>query len=183
MTAASQTIQDLLDAEVVVDALGFPSNVKALGEAAGDLKRLASLQDGAGIPAAWDRFAAAIGPKPTAALFSSADWPRFCPLRGTLDDYDTADLTQVVWLGDTQKVVATAVMDGDRLVGVRFDCVRREPHRGPRVIEGLGKIANGLFLLAGQLLEEGSYVRGSGLHAGVPHHGCPFLLGLSGVGR
>lgn len=120
-----QTIQDLLDADVVVEVLGFPISVKSLGEAASDLKQLAPSQDAAGVAAAWERFAGAIGPKLTAALLSSPDWQRFCPMRAPLDDYDAGDHTQVVWLGDAQKVVAAAVMDGDRLIGVRFDCVRR----------------------------------------------------------
>lgn len=125
MSDALQAIQDLLDAEVVVDALGFPVNVKAMAAAVSDLKRLAPSQDAAAVARAWEQLAGAIGPKLTAALLSSADWPRFCPLRGPLDDYDSGDLTQVVWLGDTQKVVGTAVMDGGRFIGVRFDCERR----------------------------------------------------------
>lgn len=125
MTDDLYTLQKLLDTEVVIDALGFPINLQALFSAANDLKRLAPSQDASGVAAAWDRVTGAIGPKLTAALLSSPEWPLLCPLRGPLDDYDSGDHTQVVWLGDTQKVVATAVMDGDQFIGVRFDCERR----------------------------------------------------------
>lgn len=112
--------QELLDAEVLVEALGFPVNASKAVAAIKELRRLAPSQDAAAVAKAWERLSGAIGPKLTAALLSSADWPRLCPLRGPLDNYDSGDHHQVVWLGEHQKVVATAVMDGGALLGVRF---------------------------------------------------------------
>jgi hypothetical protein len=42
-----------------------------------------------------------------------------------LDEYDSDDLSQAVWVGSSHKVMARATMGGEHLVGVRFTAEAR----------------------------------------------------------
>ena len=113
-------IQELLDSEPVVKALGSPINASASVEAISDLRRHAGGLDGSAVAAAWNRLSGALGGPLTAALLSGAEWKSFCPISRPLDDYDSDDLSQVVWLGDGQKVIGRAVVKDNLVLGVKF---------------------------------------------------------------
>lgn len=113
-------LQELLDSEAVMSALGFPVNAQQAVDAIKDLRRLSGSQDSAGVRKAWETLSGALGPRLMASFLSGPDWAKLCPLRHPLDDYASGDLTQEVWLGNSRKVVATAAMDGEEFVGVTF---------------------------------------------------------------
>lgn len=113
-------LQELLDSEPVVLALGFPINAGAAAEAIRTLRRLAPGEDAEGIASAWNALCGAVGARLMAALLSGPEWHSLCPITRPLDDYDAGDHHQVVWLGDKHCVVGRAVFDGDTLLGVRF---------------------------------------------------------------
>ena len=113
-------IQELLDCEPVVKALGSPINARASVEAISDLSRLAGGSDGEAVAAAWNRLSGALGGPLTAALLSGAEWRSFCPISRPLDDYDSDDLSQVVWLGDGQRVIGRAIVKDNLVQGVKF---------------------------------------------------------------
>ena len=114
-----EIMQELFDSEPAVAALGGPINLKAAAAAIRDLRRLAGGEDGSAIAAAWNRFCGAVGARLTAALLSGPEWQSFCPISRPLDDYDSGDRSQVVWIG-SQKVIGRAEFDGDTFLGVRF---------------------------------------------------------------
>jgi hypothetical protein len=113
-------LQEILDTESAVQALGFPVNVKAAAEAVRTLRKLAPGNDADGICKAWISLSGALGPRLTAALLSGPDWHSFCPLSRPLDDYDSTDHTQVVWIGTAHRVVGRAVFDGKTFLGLKF---------------------------------------------------------------
>lgn len=119
-----EILQELFDSEPAVAALGAPINLKAAAAAISDLRRLARGDDGSAVAEAWNRLCGALGGRLTAALLSGPEWQSFCPISQPLDDYDSDDRSQVVWLG-SQKVVGRAEFDGDTFLGVRFTAVRR----------------------------------------------------------
>jgi hypothetical protein len=113
-------IQEILDSEPAVQALGFPLNAKAATEAVRTLRRLAPGNDAEGICMAWNSLTGALGPRLTASLLSGAEWRSFCPLSRPLDDYDSTDHAQVVWIGSAHRVVGHAVLDGEQFIGLKF---------------------------------------------------------------
>ena len=113
-------IQELLDAEPVVTALGSPINAKAAVEAVRSLRQLAGGDDGPAVEAAWNRLSGALGGYLTAALLSGSEWRSYCPIDRPLDDYDSDDLSQVVWLSETHKVIGRATVKNGVVLGVRF---------------------------------------------------------------
>lgn len=123
MNDDSRILQELLDSEPVVAALGFPLDAKAAVAAIRQLRAVAPSEDAGAVCAAWESLSGAIGPRLTAALLSGAEWRSFCPISRPLDDYDATDDSQVVWIGGGRRVVAKAAMDGSTLLGVRFDVV------------------------------------------------------------
>jgi len=116
-------LQELLDSEPVMTALGFPIDAAAAVQAIRRLREVAPGDDAGAVRDGWDALAGAVGPKLTAALLSGPEWRSFCPIGRPLDDYDSSDVSQVVWIGNGQRVIAQAVMDGGALLGVRFDIV------------------------------------------------------------
>lgn len=118
-------LQELFDSEPVVAALGSPLGLRNAALAIKQLRVVASGDDAAAVAQAWTRLCGALGGRLTAALLSGPEWATLCPPSRPRDDYDADDRSQVVWLSDSQKVVATAVMDGDQFIGVRFDCAHR----------------------------------------------------------
>ncbi len=115
-------LQEILDAEPVVTALGAPINVRRAAKAVRALRELAGSDDGVGVSAAWNRLTGALGARVTASLLSGPEWRSFCPISRPLDDYDTDEHSQVVWLGKAQRVIGRAIFDGDTFLGVKFDC-------------------------------------------------------------
>ena len=113
-------VKDLLDSEVVVEALGFPFNVTAAVHSLRDLRSLAAGNDAAAVCVAWSQLSGAVGPKLMAAMLSCPDWERLCPLRYPLDEYGASDHEREVWLSDKHKVVARARMDGTTFLGLAF---------------------------------------------------------------
>ena len=114
-----EILQELFDSEPAVAALGAPINLKAAAEAIRDLRRLAAGDDGLAVAEAWNRFCGAVGGRLTAALLSGPEWQGLSPISHPLDDYDSGDRSQVVWIG-SQKVIGRAEFDGDTFLGVRF---------------------------------------------------------------
>lgn len=115
-------IQDLLDTESVVGQLGFPVNAQAYSDAVDALRaatRAAEVCD------AWNRIAGAIGPQLTAAILSCDDWRMIGQPTRPLDDYDSDDQSQAVWVSDSQKVMGHAQVDGKHLVAVVFSVEAR----------------------------------------------------------
>ena len=113
-------IQELLDSEPVVTALGSPINAT---EAVAAIRRLRELAGGTNSPAiaeAWDRLSGALGGPLAAALLSGPEWHSFCPISRPLDDYDSDDTSQVVWLSDAQKVVGRASVTDGVVRGIKF---------------------------------------------------------------
>jgi hypothetical protein len=113
-------VQELLDSEPAVQALGFPVRAKAAAEVIRTLRKLAPGNDVDGICKAWNSLSGALGPRLTAALLSGPDWQSFCPISRPLDDYDSTDHTQVVWIGSAHRVVGNAVFDGKTFLGLQF---------------------------------------------------------------
>jgi hypothetical protein len=114
-----EILQELFDSEPAVSAVGAPINLKAAADAIRDLRRLAGGDDGSAVAAAWNRFCGAVGGRLTAAMLSGPEWKGFCPISRPLDEYDSDDRSQVVWIG-SQKVIGRAEFDGDTFLGVRF---------------------------------------------------------------
>ncbi len=113
-------LQEILDSEPAVQGLGFALNAKAAAEAVRALRRLAPGNDAEGICKAWNELAGALGGRFTAAILSGAEWRSFCPISRPLDDYDSDDRSQVVWIGSGHRVVGRAVMDGEQFIGLKF---------------------------------------------------------------
>ena len=110
-------IQELLDFDPLVQTLGWPVNAEAYCAAVQELR---AATDAGAVCEAWNRIAGSLGPRLTAAILSGTEWRVIGQAKGPLDDYDSDDLSQAVWVGGGQKVVGRAQMDGDHLVGVRF---------------------------------------------------------------
>jgi len=114
-------LQEILDSEPAVQALGFPINAKAAAEAVRRLRKLAPGNNAEGICKAWNDLAGALGGRLTAAILSGAEWRSFCPTSRPLDDYDSDDRSQVVWIGSAHRVIGKALFQGDVFLGVKFD--------------------------------------------------------------
>jgi hypothetical protein len=110
-------VQGLLDLETVTKALGFPVNASSYASA---VRALREARDAGSVCDAWNGIAGALGPQLVAAILSSDDWRAIARPTRPLDDYDSDDLSQAVWVGDKAQVVGRAQMDGDHLVAVRF---------------------------------------------------------------
>lgn len=115
-----ELVQLLFDTEPVANALGFPVNATAFTKAVRAIRERAVSGDPEKIAAAWNELAGALGHKLTASLLSGEEWRWICPPVRPLDDYDSDELSQAVWVGGGRKVIGRAVMDGDRFVGLRF---------------------------------------------------------------
>ena len=113
-------LQELLDSEPAVQALGFTVNAKAAAVAIRTLRKLAPGNDAEGICKAWNELSGALGGRFTAALLSGAEWRSFCPISRPLDDYDSDDRSQVVWIGSAHRVIGKALFQGDVFLGVKF---------------------------------------------------------------
>ena len=113
-------LQELLDSEPAVQALGFTVHAKAAAVAIRTLRKLAPGNDAEGICKAWNELAGALGGRFTAAILSGAEWRSYCPIARPLDDYDSDDRSQVVWIGSAQRVIGRALFDGDTFLGVKF---------------------------------------------------------------
>ena len=118
-------LQELFDSEPAVKALGAPIGLRAAVGAIRDLRNLAQGRDGQEVADAWNQLCGALGSRLTASLLSGPEWRRLCPISRPMDDYDSCDRSQVVWLSDTTKVVGNAHFDGDTFLGVRFSCEPR----------------------------------------------------------
>ena len=114
-------IQLLFDSEPVISALGFPVNAEAF---AAPVRGIRAAKTADEVAAAWNALAGALGPKLTASLLSGEEWRWIAPPTRPLDDYDSDDLCQTIWLGPDATVIGRAEMDGSHLLGVRF-AVRR----------------------------------------------------------
>jgi hypothetical protein len=112
-----ELVQELLDTEAVVGRLGFPINATAYALAVQNLRKATNSHAAC---EAWIRIAGSIGPQLVAAILSSDDWRAIARPSRPLDDYDSDDLSQAVWVDDVSQVVGRAQMDGDHLVAVRF---------------------------------------------------------------
>ena len=113
-------LQELLDSEPAVQALGFTVNAATAADAIRTLRKLAPGNDAEGICKAWNELAGALGGRFTAAILSGAEWRSYCPIARPLDDYDSDDRSQVVWIGSAQRVIGRALFDGDTFLGVKF---------------------------------------------------------------
>lgn len=116
----SDIIQEILDTEPAVKALGSPINVRAAVEAVRSLRELAGGSDGPAVAEAWNRLSGALGGPLAAVLLSGPEWRSFCPINRPLDDYDSDDLSQVVWLSEKHKVVGRAMVKDELVLGVKF---------------------------------------------------------------
>jgi hypothetical protein len=115
-----EILQQLFDSEPAVKALGGPIGLRAAASAIRDLRSLARGEDGPAVAEAWNRLCGAVGGRLTAALLSGPEWQSFCPIARPLDDYDSDDRAQVVWVSDTSKVTGRALFDGLDFLGVEF---------------------------------------------------------------
>ena len=113
-------LQELLDSEPAVQALGFTVNAANAADAIRTLRKLAPGNDAEGICKAWNELAGALGGRFTAAILSGAEWRSYCPIARPLDDYDSDDRSQVVWIGSAQRVIGKALFQGDVFLGVKF---------------------------------------------------------------
>ena len=113
-------LQELLDSEPAVQALGFTVNAANAADAIRTLRKLAPGNDAEGICMAWNELAGALGGRFTAAILSGAEWRSYCPIARPLDDYDSDDRSQVVWIGSAHRVTGRALFDGDTFLGVTF---------------------------------------------------------------
>ena len=113
-------LQELLDSEPAVQALGFTVNAANAADAIRTLRKLAPGNDAEGICKAWNELAGALGGRFTAAILSGAEWRSYCPIARPLDDYDSDDRSQVVWIGSAQRVIGEALFQGDVFLGVKF---------------------------------------------------------------
>lgn len=118
-------VQEILDSEPAVQALGFPVNAKAAADAIRTLRRLAPGNEADGICKAWNDLSGALGGRFTAAILSGAEWRSFCPISRPLDDYDSDDRSQVVWIGSAHRVIGKALFQGDVFLGVKFTAEAR----------------------------------------------------------
>ena len=110
-------VQELLDCESVTKALGFPVNATSYASA---VRALRDARDAEAVLTAWNGIAGSVGPQLVAAILSSDDWRAIARPTRPMDDYDSDDLSQAVWVDDVAQVVGRAQMDGDHLVAVRF---------------------------------------------------------------
>lgn len=117
-----EILQEILDSEPVVKALGAPIDARKAAEAVRRLRSLAGTNDGAGVSGAFNALTGALGGRLMASLLSGPEWRSFCPINRPLDDYDADDHSQVVWLGQAQRVIGRAIFDGETFLGVKFDC-------------------------------------------------------------
>jgi len=115
-----EILQELFDSEPAVKALGAPISLQAAATAIRDLRKLARGEDGPAVAEAWNRLCGALGGRLTASLLSGPEWSRLCPISRPMDDYDSCDRSQVVWLSNAARVVGNAHFDGDTFLGVRF---------------------------------------------------------------
>jgi hypothetical protein len=113
-------LQEIFDSEPAVSALGAPVGLRAAARAILDLRQLAGGEDGSAVAEAWNRLCGALGGRLTAALLSGPEWQSICPISGPLDEHDSGDRSQVVWLSGGEKVTGYAEFDGDTFLGVRF---------------------------------------------------------------
>ena len=113
-------LQELLDSEPAVQALGFTVNAANAADAIRTLRKLAPGNDAEGICKAWNELAGALGGRFTAAILSGAEWRSYCPIARPLDDYDSDDRSQVVWIGSAHRVIGKALFQGDVFLGVKF---------------------------------------------------------------
>ena len=118
-------LQELLDSEPAVQALGFTVNAANAADAIRTLRKLAPGNDAEGICKAWNELAGALGGRFTAAILSGAEWRSYCPIARPLDDYDSDDRSQVVWIGSAQRVIGKALFQGDVFLGVKFTAEAR----------------------------------------------------------
>ena len=125
MSTDIDIVQEILDSEPAVQALGFPINAKAAAEAVRTLRKLAPGNDAEGICQAWNELSGALGGRFTAAILSGPDWRSFCPISRPLDDYDSDDRSQVVWIGSVRRVIGKALFQGDVFLGVKFSAEAR----------------------------------------------------------
>ena len=118
-------LQEILDSEPAVQALGFPVNAKAAAEAVRKLRKLAPGNEADDICRAWNALSGALGGRLTAAILSGSEWRSFCPISRPLDDYDSDDRSQVVWIGSAHRVTGKAIFEGETFVGVKFTAEAR----------------------------------------------------------
>lgn len=110
-------IQDLLDTEAMMNRTGFPVCGKSYAQAVRDLHAATTA---AQVCEAWNAIAGSIGPQLTGDILSTDDWRDLARPTRPLDDYDSDDDSQAVWVDDSAQVIGRAEMDGGRLVAVRF---------------------------------------------------------------
>jgi hypothetical protein len=110
-------LQDLLDTETVMARLGFPVDAAAYSAA---IEHLRSARTADEVCKAWNAIAGSIGPTLTAEILSCDDWRLIERPTRPLDDFDSDDNSQAVWVDYKAQVIGRAEMDGDRLVAVRF---------------------------------------------------------------
>lgn len=118
-------LQLLLDSEPVMAALGFPINAQGFATSVRAVREASAIASPDQVAAAWNALAGAIGPNLTASLLSGEEWKWVCRPTKPLDDYDSTDLSQTVWVGDSSQVVGRALFDGNHLLGVRFEVEAR----------------------------------------------------------
>jgi len=118
-------VQEILDSEPAVQALGFPINAKAAAEAIRTLRKLAPGNDAEVICQAWNELSGALGGRFTAAILSGSEWRSFCPISRPLDDYDSDDVAQTVWIGSAHQVIGKALFQGEVFLGVKFSAEAR----------------------------------------------------------
>jgi len=110
-------LQDLLDTETVMARLGFPVDAAAYSAAIEGLRSAGTADE---VCSAWNAIAGSIGPTLTAEILSCDDWRLIARLTRPLDDVDSDDQSQAVWVDETVKVIGRAELDGGQLVAVRF---------------------------------------------------------------
>lgn len=125
MNSDLELLQMLLDSEPAITALGFPINAQAFTQAVRAIREASASSSPERVATAWNALAGAIGPKLTAAFLSGEEWTWICRPTKPLDDYDSTDLSQAVWVSESSQVVGRALLDGQHLLGVRFDVEAR----------------------------------------------------------
>jgi hypothetical protein len=122
MSSETELLQLLFDSEPVMDALGFPVNAEAFITAAMAIRDASEPEQ---VADAWNALVGSLGPKLTASLLSGEEWRWIGRPDRPLDDYDSDDHSQAVWMNDEVTVVGRAQFDGSHLQGVRFSVERR----------------------------------------------------------
>jgi hypothetical protein len=122
MSSETELLQLLFDSEPVMDALGFPVSAEAFVAA---VKAIRDATEPEQVTDAWNALAGSLGPKLTASLLSGEEWRWIGRPDRFLDDYDSDDHSQAVWVDDEVMVVGRAHFDGSHLQGVRFSVERR----------------------------------------------------------